>query len=194
MLELKDIILSSNTIELPQPLSLTAEAGKVTTVTGPAGSGKTWLLKAIMGLAPHESGYITINGEVVTPDSAPFFRKHIAYVPQDVTMPPMTISEIIGQLWTLHSNSNKEFHHADLRRQWQVLDLDSQLWETTTDNIPAPTLRRMLLSVTPYLKRPILLVDMPCLDQTAEHQSRIRTFLQQQAEGGTIVLITDRPY
>ena len=43
-------------------VSLTAAAGKLTTIIGPNGAGKTTLLRAIMGLVPLTHGAITLNG------------------------------------------------------------------------------------------------------------------------------------
>ncbi len=68
-------------------LSFTVNDGQLVTVTGAKGSGKTTLLRAILGLVPVDDGYITIDGELVTPLSAPYFRTDIAYVPQDLTLP-----------------------------------------------------------------------------------------------------------
>lgn len=84
MLELLSVTIGQRI----RSVSLTVNDGQLVTLTGPSGSGKTTLLRAILGLAPVDEGYISIDGELVTPDSAPFFRTSIAYVPQDLQVPP----------------------------------------------------------------------------------------------------------
>jgi len=69
-------------------LSFTVNDGQLVTVTGPSGSGKTTLLRAVLGLIPVDDGFISIDGELVTPLSAPYFRRNIAYVPQELILPP----------------------------------------------------------------------------------------------------------
>jgi len=83
MLELLSVTIGQHI----RSLSFTVNDGQLVTVTGPSGSGKTTLLRAILGFIPIDEGYISIDGELVTPLSAPYFRRNIAYVPQDLVLP-----------------------------------------------------------------------------------------------------------
>ena len=68
-------------------LSATVSEGNVLSITGPKGSGKTTLLRAVLGFLPVDEGHISIDGELLTPRSAPYFRKQMAYVPQKLVVP-----------------------------------------------------------------------------------------------------------
>ena len=68
-------------------LSLTVDDGKMMSISGLAGSGKTTLLRAILGFIPVDEGHISIDGELLTPLSAPYFRRYTAYVPQHLSLP-----------------------------------------------------------------------------------------------------------
>ena len=68
-------------------VSLTVGEGQVLTVKGVHGAGKTTLLRAVLGFIPVDSGNISIDGELLTPRSAPWFRRKTAYVPQHLTVP-----------------------------------------------------------------------------------------------------------
>ena len=83
MLELHNVTIG----QLVRSFSLTAGDGQLVTLTGATGSGKTTLLRAILGLIPVDGGHISIDGELLTPLSAPYFRRHIAYVPQHLSLP-----------------------------------------------------------------------------------------------------------
>ena len=83
MLELHNVTIG----QLVRSFSLTAGDGQLVTLTGAPGSGKTTLLRAILGLIPVDGGHISIDGELLTPLSAPYFRRHIAYVPQHLSLP-----------------------------------------------------------------------------------------------------------
>ncbi|MFO1149639.1 MAG: urea ABC transporter ATP-binding subunit UrtE [Alsobacter sp.] len=76
-------------------VSLTAETGKVTTVLGRNGVGKTSLLRAIMGIQPVARGAITWKGEALG-TLAPYdrARRGIAFVPQGREIfPLLTVKE-----------------------------------------------------------------------------------------------------
>ena len=62
-------------------------AGGVLAISGEHGAGKTTLLRALLGFIATDEGHISIDGELLTPPSAPFFRRQTAYVPQGLTVP-----------------------------------------------------------------------------------------------------------
>ncbi len=65
-----------------QDLSFTLERGTFTVITGKVGSGKTTLVRALLGLIPLETGRIFWNGKEVR-DPRSFFRPpRSAYAPQ----------------------------------------------------------------------------------------------------------------
>ena len=68
-------------------LSATVGEGKVLSLTGSQGKGKTTLLRTLLGFLPVDEGYISIDGELLTLRSAPWFRKQMAYVPQHLEVP-----------------------------------------------------------------------------------------------------------
>jgi len=80
MLELHNVTIG----ELVNGLSVTLDDGQI---MGIQGRGKTTLLKAVVGLIPVNGGHICIDGEVLTPESAPYFRRYMAYVPQGLSVP-----------------------------------------------------------------------------------------------------------
>jgi len=83
MLELHNVTIG----QLIRSFSLTVEDGSLATVTGRQGSGKSTLLRAVLGLLPISEGHISIDGELLTPQSAPYFRRLTAYVPQHLSLP-----------------------------------------------------------------------------------------------------------
>lgn len=83
MLELHNVTVGQQI----RGLSATVDAGKVLSITGQQGRGKTTLLRALMGFLPIDGGHISIDGELLTPLSAPWFRRQMAYVPQHLEVP-----------------------------------------------------------------------------------------------------------
>ena len=80
MLELHNVTIG----KLIKELSVTIDDGQI---VGIQGRGKTTLLRAVVGLIPIDGGHICVDGEVLTPESAPYFRRYMAYVPQHLSVP-----------------------------------------------------------------------------------------------------------
>ncbi len=83
LLELHQVTIG----ETVRNVSLTVGDGQMLTMAGGHGSGKTTLLRAVLGLIPVDGGHISIDGELLTPMSAPWFRRKTAYVPQHLSLP-----------------------------------------------------------------------------------------------------------
>lgn len=65
-----------------QNLSFTIPRGSFTVITGKIGSGKTTLVRTLLGLLAAESGEVRWNGELVTEPMSFFTPPRIAYTPQ----------------------------------------------------------------------------------------------------------------
>ena len=65
-----------------QDLSFTLDRGTFTVITGKVGSGKTTLVRALLGLIPLEAGKIYWNGKEIRDPRTFFMPPHSAYAPQ----------------------------------------------------------------------------------------------------------------
>lgn len=83
MLELHNVTIGQQI----RGLSATVSEGNVLSIMGSQGKGKTTLLRALLGFLSIDEGHISVDGELLTPLSAPYFRQQIAYVPQHLEVP-----------------------------------------------------------------------------------------------------------
>jgi zinc/manganese transport system ATP-binding protein len=94
-LELRDASLRSGRRHLWSGLNLQVEAGEFLAVLGANGSGKTSLLRAILGLQRLDAGTVVVAGR--PPRSG---RDDIGYVPQQRRIDPLTplrARDVVGQ-------------------------------------------------------------------------------------------------
>lgn len=77
ILEIKNLKKSYGDIEALKDVSLSLEKGKLLGLLGPNASGKTTLLKCIMGLIKPDSGEILISGQKVGPKT----KEMISFLP-----------------------------------------------------------------------------------------------------------------
>ena len=97
MLELHQVTIG----QLIREFSLTVSGGQLVCLSGARGSGKTTLLRAVLGFLPIDGGHISIDGELLTPQSAPYFRRQTAYVPQRLSVPDGYRMVSADYLWLL---------------------------------------------------------------------------------------------
>ncbi|MGL1900901.1 MAG: ATP-binding cassette domain-containing protein, partial [Fibrobacterales bacterium] len=83
MIEINDITYAYGEVKALHGISLKANPGKITCITGRNGVGKTTLMKNIMGTLPAKSGSILLDGKDITKRNAwARARQGIALVPQ----------------------------------------------------------------------------------------------------------------
>ena len=172
MLELHNIKIG----ELIHDLSSWADGGRMVTVTGAKGCGKTTLLCSVMGLLPIDGGHISIDGELLTPLSAPYFRRQMAYVPQHLSAIEgydgmCYLSEV---LFTLRVNSGST--------AFRLPDDNRRLSELTPDEQYLLPLNNAL-----QLGRPMLIVDEPQMPLTEETEAVVDEMLTSASERGITV-------
>jgi len=84
MLEIKDLYVGYyRDLNILQNVTLTAESGKITTILGANGVGKSTMLKAIYGFLTPNDGEILLDGESIL--GVPTYErinKGLAYIPQ----------------------------------------------------------------------------------------------------------------
>ena len=135
MLELKDATMRIDGRELFKELSLMAMDGQMTCVTGRAGAGKTALLQVMLGFLMLDEGLVSIDGELLSPQSASAFRRLMAYVPQrrQVSLDQKEVDTSgLEAVWAPHNS-----------RRYRLTPVDEHL------------------DVTPMASKPIIIVDDP---------------------------------
>jgi ABC-type cobalamin/Fe3+-siderophores transport system ATPase subunit len=145
MLELHNVTIGQQI----RGVSATVEDGKMACIQGTQGAGKTTLLRAVMGFIPIDGGHISIDGELLTPQSAPYFRKQMAYVPQHLSLPDgynrigdgrwdvMNADERYLWLMTQATMSGKQLLIVDEPEE----ELSEETWQSV-DNLLAQTMQR----------------------------------------------------
>lgn len=82
-------------------LHFTVNAGDCLAITGPSGSGKSLLLRAICGLDPVEGGNVTFQTRDQHQWAMPEYRAQVMYVSQKPPLLAGTVEDNLRQPWTL---------------------------------------------------------------------------------------------
>ena len=124
ILEIKDLVVSYGGIEAVKGIDLNVEQGKIVTLIGSNGAGKSTTLKTIAGLVKPKSGTITFNGEPLLGKSTDqIVSRGVTLVPEGRRVfPNLTVEENLR----IGAYLRKESIRDDLAR---VYDLFPRLRE-----------------------------------------------------------------
>jgi ATP-binding cassette subfamily B protein len=96
-------------------VSLHIERGELVVVTGPVGSGKTTLVRAILGLLPIERGALRWNGTTVVDPDVTLVPPRVAYAAQVPRLWSASLHENLQLGWnTEHGEIDEALHLARL--------------------------------------------------------------------------------
>ena len=98
MLEFKNVSVALPDGNQSTPFSLIVEEGELVGVYGEKHTGKSELLLSILGMFPLQSGFITYDGELITREASPYFRKMMAYIPQHMPEGKIEVGELCRYL------------------------------------------------------------------------------------------------
>ena len=181
MLEFKDATIKVGEWILPMRLSFIARDGEVTCVMGPEASGKTTLIRTLMGFLPVNEGFVSVDGELLTIHSSHAFRQMMSYLPQQIQL-------------LAHQLRMPELEEPEAEEFAVWNDLMSA---ANTESMPEPlNAEEILMLAEQTLKeaadKPIVIADEPTAFLTPELTMRMMELLRKQAEAGKTVLVTTR--
>ncbi|HRI47060.1 MAG TPA: ABC transporter ATP-binding protein [Ignavibacteriaceae bacterium] len=97
MLTLNSISKTFGKIKVLDNITTDFETGKITSIVGPNGSGKTTIIKTILGLVKPDSGQILINSQPI--NGSHQYRQKIGYMPQLSNFPEnLKVHEVIKMI------------------------------------------------------------------------------------------------
>lgn len=173
ILELNEVLLKDDR----QTLSMMAQSGKLTCLTGGKPLQRYRCLISMMGFEPIVHGYICLDGEPLTSCSALAFRQLMSYAPTRLSaIGEVTVYEppTIQDVFSLRVNRERPISNGILGEEIRKIEAD------------ASDIRVQLLAVAVLLDKPILLVDNP-------HEDSVEYLKQQAAKGKIVIVTSDNP-
>lgn len=170
-------------------LDLEIKAGEFFAVLGPNGSGKTSLLRVLLGLQPLTGGTVTVGGEPARRGSG-----HIGYVPQQKSFAPDTPLRardlvglgIDGHRWGIR------IHGAAHRRR--VDELLAQVEAGDYANVPVGLLsggeqQRLRVAQALAARPEVLLCDEALLSLDLNHQKAVSRLVSEQCRNNRTAVV-----
>ena len=167
-----------------RPLDLEVKRGESFALLGPNGSGKTTIIRALVGLHRPSAGRILVDGlDVVRSPNR--VKERLSYAPQRVTMPEMlTAREVVTMFGRLKGVPDE--------RGEEVLDLFSltDAADRRTREFSGGMLQRLGLAVAFLKEVPLFVLDEPTANLDLLGVDRLRRLLGELGRKGTTVVFS----
>ena len=182
MIELKNIEKTFGKYQVLKDISLNIEPGKITAIVGPNGSGKTTIIKSILGLVKPDKGEILINNKSVIKEH--LYRKDIGYMPQVASFPDnLTVTEVFNMISDLRKQSVNG--NANLVN---ILQLESEM-NKKIKTLSGGNKQKVSACIALMFDPKIIILDEPTagLDPVASANLK-KKIIEQRDAGKTIIL------
>ena len=179
-------------------ISFEVKSGEVLGIAGLSGSGRSELLRALMGCDSLTSGHVLLNGKHIKPSISKMWRRGIAYIPeerraqglvmnQSVTtntalpfMRQTSILKIFVNFSALKSKTKAKTSIVNLRS----FGLNQTIWQLSGGNQ-----QKILFARSLWSEPQVLLLDEPTRGVDVGAKQEIYEIIRSTSEKGTTVLM-----
>ena len=183
LIKITSLKKSFGKLEVLKGINCGFNKGTVVSVLGPNASGKTTLIKSILGMVIPDSGEIMFRGKPVT--NTFDYKKHIGYMPQIGRYPD---NMKIGQLFEMMK---------DIRNQRTGLDTSliktfglESMFDKAMHTLSGGTRQKVSAALACMFNPEVLILDEPTagLDSVAAEQ--LKEKIRMEKDKGKLILIT----
>jgi ABC-type iron transport system FetAB ATPase subunit len=162
------------------------------TLTGRSGSGKSTILRCILGFTVPDEGSIAIEGEPVTGASIWKLRTRLAYVAQEPDLGAGQVRHILERPFAYHANARLWGDRLRVQELFQRFMLPAEMMDKDIVTLSGGERQRVAIVLAILLRRSIFLLDeaSSALDKTA--RQAVAEFFKSQ-DGLTILSVAHDP-
>jgi ATP-binding cassette subfamily C exporter for protease/lipase len=195
---LKDVVASAPGRKEPilRGVSAMMPAGTVTVVLGASGSGKSTLARVLLGIWPHSSGEVLLDGQAILSWDRMELGPHVGYLPQDIELFDGSIAQNIARGGQVVSE--KVIAAAEASGLHQMILRFTKGYDTPMGQagglLSGGQRQRIGLARALYGDPELVVLDEPNANLDEEGEAALVLAVQRlKDKGKTVVLISHRP-
>lgn len=183
MIALRSITKRYGKFSALSAVDIAFERGRMTALLGPNGSGKTTVIKTLLGLVHPQEGEVTWNGAVVNGGWA--FRGEIGYMPQIAQFPEnLTVDEFLAMIAELRPGAPARFD-----RMMDLFDLAASRRKRMKE-LSGGTRQRVCAVMAFMFDLPVYILDEPTAGLDPLMARRLKDVVLQEKEAGKTIIFT----
>jgi len=169
-------------------LSLALPEGGRVTLTGPSGSGKSSVLRCVMGFAVPASGNVFVRGERVTGHSVWKLRTQLAYVAQEPVLAAGTLREEFERPFEYRANHGARGNLEKLPELLERFLLPQELLDQDVVRLSGGEKQRAAIVSALLLDRRIFLMDEPASALDTAARDAVLEFFRERTDLSVLVV------
>lgn len=182
MIEIQQLHKNFGKVEVLKGVDLDIASGGIFAVLGPNGSGKTTMIKSILGMVIPDKGTIEIGTKNILKKYA--YRDNINYLPQIANFPNnLTVSELINMIKDLRNKPTSDLSLID--RFALAPFLDKKL-----GNLSGGTRQKVNILLTFMFDSNLIILDEPTTGLDPISLLQLKEIIRTEKEKGKTILIT----
>ena len=190
----KNLNISYGNVDIVKDLNLNIPKGKITTIIGANGCGKSTILKTIGRVITPKSGNIYINGKDLYKENPREIAKNMAILPQSPQAPSgLTVEELIAYGRFPHQKGFGKANEKDKDIVNWALEITGieEFKDRNIDDLSGGQRQRAWIAMALAQETDILLLDEPTTYLDLAHQLEILKLLEDlnKKQGRTIVMV-----
>ena len=159
MIEIQNISLQVQHQILLEDASLAVAEGNKLAIRGVSGSGKSSLLKSVVGAIPLDGGSITVNGDKLSPETLASIRSHIAFIGQEPVLGADTVRDALLLPFSFKSHRDNQPPDAQIDDLLGRLKLSPDILGKESKRISGGEKQRIAIIRALLLGKSIFLAD-----------------------------------
>lgn len=183
MIKIKGLRKRFGPLTVLDDLNLEIPSGQATGIVGPNGSGKTTMIKALLGLVKPDTGTISIDGNELKGQWD--YRKNIGYMPQIGCYPDnMAVHELFDFIKELREEERT--HEDELIDYFGLVpELDKRM-----RTLSGGTRQKVGAVLAMMFNPQILIFDEPTAGLDPQSSVRFKKLIHKEKENGKTILLT----
>ena len=184
MIIAKNIIKKFGKLIALNNVSVTFSKGECIALLGPNASGKTTLIKSLLGMVVPDSGSVYFNNELIT--NKWMYRSQVGYMPQIGAYPlNMTIAHIMDMMKDIRKGTGKK-HDEELVNSFGLNNMMNKRMRTLSGG----TTQKVSASLAFLFSPDVLILDEPTAGLDPLASELLKQKIIKEKQNGKLILIT----
>lgn len=178
-------------------INFNLEPGEILTIIGPSGSGKSSLVRHLVGVWPAVSGTVRLDGAELSHWDPEKLGEHLGYLPQDVKLFPGSVAENISRFKSM-ADSEKIIEAAQIAGAHDMIQHFGDGYETEVGDrgmqLSGGQRQRVGLARALYGNPKLVVLDEPNSNLDSAGEEALTDALRRlKSLGTTVVVVTHKP-